>query len=81
VEQAATLYAASGRQREVAWRRVPGWFGGADEAGDEAVVGTGPPPSRRPRGCGSSPDRRTRVLSRSASVEPLGARDQGLGLC
>lgn len=23
----------------------------------------------------------TRVLSRSASVEPLGARDPGLGLC
>lgn len=35
----ALMYAEWWRARDVAWRRVPGPFWGADEASEEAVMG------------------------------------------
>jgi hypothetical protein len=62
----------------VAWRRVPGQFWGADEAGEEAVVGWATAESFA-TGYGADHDRMTSVHSRSSSSEPLVALDQGLG--
>ena len=53
--------------RDVAWRRVPGPFWGADEPGEEAVVGWATAESSA-TGCGADHDRMTSVPSRSSSV-------------
>jgi len=55
------------RARDVAWRRVPGPFWGADEAGEAAVVGWATAESSA-TGCGADHDRMTSVPSRSSLV-------------
>src|SRR5438046_650364 len=60
-------YMASGAAGRVAWRRGPGPFWGAVEAGEEAVEGSATAESSA-TGCGADHDRMTSVPSRSSEV-------------
>jgi len=62
----------------VAWRRVPGPFWGADEPGEEAVVGWATAESSA-TGCGADHDRMDQRAQSKLVGEPLAALDQGLG--
>ena len=62
----AIMCAERGRPRDGTWRRVPGPFWDADEAGEEAVVGWATAESSA-TGCGADHDRMTSVHSRSSS--------------
>jgi hypothetical protein len=56
-----------GRAWDVAWRRVPGQFWGADQGGEEAIEGWATAEASA-TGCGADHNRMTGVHSRGSSV-------------